>query len=273
VVISAHKWLRPALALTLGAYLAACADSRPSPIAESTTAAVRDAEREIARALLAQLTAIATPPAHPDTLLRALDVSALLALTVPPEVPLLPQSASAAPTDALSGCLLTTGSAATLSECELGDHVVDGTWSLQYPATHTELVDVFVVGPRDHGSLWIDARLRERIIDSLPDMPHVRSIDGNIEISLMWSADNREYALDASIHVDGLAIDTGFAPAAGSGPDGDFAPTHGDDRGPVCAVNGTITIRGTMSTGDHSRATVWLGPGCGDVQVVRSAGT
>jgi hypothetical protein len=273
VVISAHKWLRPGLALMLGVALAACADSRLSPLAETVAAAVRHAERENARALLAQLTAIATPPSDPDTLLRALDVSALLALMVPPEVPLLPPSGSPAATDALSGCVLTTGSAATLSECELGDHVVDGTWSLQYPATHTELVDVFVVGPRDHGSLWIDARLRERITDSLPDMPQLRSIDGNIEISLMWSADNREYALDASIHVDGLTIDTGSAPAAGSGPDADFAPEHGDMRGPGCAVGGTITIRATVSTGDHSRATVWLGPGCRDVQVVRSAGT
>ena len=274
--MSAHRWLPRGLALGLGAGLAmvlgasGCADPRPGHAPEPATAAASQAEREAARALLTQITAIATPPARADMLLRAIDVSALMALVLPPEVPFLPPGALPAAAGELTDCLLSTGSAATLSECELGDHVIDGTWSLQYPATHTELVDVFVVGPRDHGSLWIDARLTvvERAMDSLPDMPSVRGIDGDIEISLMWSADHREYALDASIHVDDLAVDPG------AGLPGEVALEHADEPGPrpLCAVGGAVTIRGSVSTGEQSRVTVWLGPGCRDVHVVRSAG-
>jgi hypothetical protein len=270
--MSEHRWRSQGLALGVGLGIvlgaAACDEPRPGPLPE--LAAVSHAEREAARALMAQITAIATPPARADTLLHAIDVSALMALMVPPEVPFLPPSASPAASGVLTDCLLSTGSAATLSECELGDHVIDGTWSLQYPAAHTELVDVFVVGPRDHGSLWIDARLTvaERVTDSPPDMPSVRGIDGDIEISLMWSADHREYALDASIHIDGLAADPGLGPA------GEFALEHAEESGPrsVCAVGGVVTIRGSVSTGERSRVTVWLGPGCRDVHVVRSAG-
>ncbi|HWN68345.1 MAG TPA: hypothetical protein VNM90_11955 [Haliangium sp.] len=278
--MSAHRWRPRGLALGLGAGLAmvlgasGCEDPRPGHAPEPATAAVSHAEREAARALLTQITAIATPPARADMLLHAIDVSALMALVVPPEVPFLSPGALLAATGELTDCLLSTGSAATLSECELGDHVIDGTWSLQYPAAHTELVDVFVVGPRDHGSLWIDARLTvaDRVMDSLPDMPSVRGIDGDIEISLMWSADHREYALDASIHVDGLAVDSSAGPGAGSA--GELALEQADEPGPrsVCALGGVVTIRGSVSTGDQSRVTVWLGPGCRDVHVVRSAG-
>jgi hypothetical protein len=286
--MSAHRWrfrrlalgarLGIALSIGLGLGASGCEDARPGPAPEPTTAAARQAEREAARALLAQITAIATPPARADMLLHAIDVGALLALVVPPDVPFVPADASLATAGSLADCLISTGSAATLSECELGDHVIDGTWSLQYPATHTELVDVFVVGPRDHGSLWIDARLTvvERAMDSLPDMPAVRGIDGDIEISLMWSADHREYALDASIHVDDLAVDPG--PGVATDLAGEVAPdvAHdpADEPGPrsLCAVGGTVTIRGSVSTGEQSRVTVWLGPGCRDVHVVRSAG-
>lgn len=243
--------------IVLGA--GACEDPRSGAAPEATS----HAERDAARALLAQLVAIASPPERADTLARAVDAGALMALVAPPGVPFSPPSAAGA--GALADCLLATGSAATLSECELGDHVIDGTWSLQYPAAHTELVDVFVVGPRDHGSLWIDARLAvtERIMDALPEMPAVRSIDGDIEISLMWAADNREYALDASIHIDGLAID----------PAGDPALEHdGELARPVCAIGGAVTIRAAMSTDEQSRVTMWFGPGCRDVHVARGAG-
>lgn len=291
--MSSHRWLprglvrRPGSGAVLGvvlgavAGLAACEDQRPAPAPEAAAASMRHADRQAARALLTQLTAIASPPARTETLMHAIDVGALVALMVPPEVPFLPPSASLAAAGELSDCLLATSNAATLTECELGTHVVDGTWSLQYPAAHTELVDVFVVGPRDHGSLWIDARLTvaERVMDSLPDMPSVRSIDGDIEISLMWTADNREYALDASIHIDELAVDGDAGPSVGHGvgspaePAGNAALEPAEDLGPasVCALGGAITIRGSVSTGDQSRVTVWLGPGCRDVHVARSA--
>jgi hypothetical protein len=212
------------------------------------------------RALLTQITAIATPPAHADTLLQAADMTSLLQLVAPPDLPFLAPSAPAGIPGELSDCLLTTGSAVTLTECELGDHVIDGTWSLQYHAAHTELVDVFVIGPDHHGSLWIDARLTvaERVMEALPDMPPVKGIDGDIEISAMWAAGARDYALDASIHIDGLAIE----PAVDGTLDTMGQPSP-------CAVAGTITVQGSLSTGEQRRATVWLGPGCRDIHVTR----
>lgn len=274
--MSAYKWLPRRLAprfvtglvsglvsgMIAGLGLGACDESRPGPATAVATAVVSDAQRAAARALLTQVTAIATPPAHADTLLQATDVTPLLQLLAASELPFLAPSAPDFPGE-LSHCLLTTGSAATLTECELGDHVIDGTWSLQVHAAHTELVDVFVIGPDHHGSLWIDARLAvaERVMEALPDTPPVKGIDGDIEISAMWAARDRDYALDASIRIDGLAIERSADAALDSF---DAAGL----RAP-CAVAGTITVHGKLSTGEQRRVTVWLGPGCGDIHIAR----
>jgi hypothetical protein len=247
----------------VGLGLGACDESRPGSATELATAVVSDAQRAAVRALLTQITAIATPPAHADTLLQAADVTPLLQLVASPDVPFPASSAPADSPGELGDCLLTTASAATLTECELGDHVIDGTWSLQYHAAHTELVDVFVIGPDHHGSLWIDARLAvaERVMEALPEMPLVTGIDGDIEISAMWAASDRDYALDASIRVEGVAIE----PAADVALD----PSDATGQRSPCAVAGTITIHGSLSTGEQLRATVWLGPGCRDIHIAR----
>lgn len=275
MVISAHTWLPRRLApgrvtgllcglvagMSLG--LGACAESRPGPATEGAAAIVSDDQRAAVRALLTQITAITTPPARAETLLQAADVTPLLQLIAPPDLPFPAPNAPADAPGALSGCLLSTGSAATLTECELGDHVIDGTWSLQYHAAHTELVDVFVVGPDQHGSLWIDARLTasERVVEALPDMPPVKGIDGEIAISAMWTASDRDYALDASIRIDGLAIE----PAADAALD----PSEVESQRAPCAVAGTISIHASLSAGEQRRATIWLGPGCGDIHIAR----
>lgn len=250
------------LGLVLGLSLGACDGSRPGPATE-IAASASDAQRVAARALLMQITAITTPPARAETLLHAADVTPLLRLVAPPGLPFPSPSAPADAPGALRDCLLSTGSAATLTECELGDHVIDGTWSVQYHAAHTELVDVFVVGPDQHGSLWIDARLTtaERVLEAHPDMPPVKSIDGEIEISAMWATGGRDYALDASIRIDGLAIE----PAS----DAVLDPAEVAAQRAPCAVAGTIAIHGSLSTGEQQRATVWLGPGCGDIHIAQ----
>lgn len=265
MVTPANNWLPIGLlvflGLGLGAGLVACEDPRQGPPAAVASQVVSDADREAAQALLGQLLAIAAPPARADTLLRAADVAALLALIAPAELALAGPAVEPMPPDILDGCMLTTGTTATLSECELGDHVIDGTWSLQYHATHAELVDVFVVGPGHHGSLWIDARLSgtELAADALPGMPPAGGIDGVVEVSLMWTAGGQEHALDASIRVEGLVVDPAGDPAAST-----LAPR------PLCAIGGVITIRGRMTSGEESQTTVWLGPGCGDVHVART---
>lgn len=247
----------------MGLGLAACDESRSGPAAEVAAAVVSDAQRAAARALLTQITAITTPPARAETLLQAADVTPLLRLLAPPDLPFPTPGAPADAHAALSDCLLSTGSAATLTECELGDHVIDGTWSHPYHAAHAELVDVFVVGPDHHGSLWIDARLTtaERVIEALPDMSPVKGIDGAIEISAMWAARDRDYALDASIQIDGLVIEPGADAAL------DPAEAAGE-RAP-CAGAGTITIQASFSTGAQRRITVWFGPACRDVHIAQ----
>jgi hypothetical protein len=249
----------------VGLGLGACDESRSGPATELATAVVSDTQRAAVRALLTQITAISTPPAHASTLLQAADVTPLLQLVAPPDLPFPAPSAPADISGELSDCLLTTGSAATLTECELGDHVIDGTWSLQYHAAHTELVDVFVIGPDHHGSLWIDARLTvaERVMEALPDMPPVKGIDGDVEISAMWAANDRDHALNASIRIDGLAIE----PAADAALDPSDVVTMGQPS--PCAVAGTITVHGSLSTGEQRRVTVWLGPGCHDIHIAR----
>ncbi len=269
--MSANKWLPPrlvpglvtGLVAGLGLGLGACDESRPGPATELATAVVSDAQRAAVRALLTQITAISTLPAQANTLLQAADVTPLLQLVAAPDLPFPAPNAPADFPGELSDCLLTTGSAATLTECELGDHVIDGTWSHQYHAAHTELVDVFVIGPDHHGSLWIDARLTvaERVIEALPDMPPVKGIDGDVEISAMWAASDRDYALDASIRIDGLAIE--------QAADAALDPSDIMAQPSPCAVAGTITVHGSLFTGEQRRVTVWLGPGCHDIHIAR----
>lgn len=266
MLTSSNNWLPIGLLTVLGLALAlvACEDPRHAPPAAVASQIVNDADREAAQALVGQLAAIAAPPSRADMLLRATDVAALLTLIAPGEIALAGPIVEPMPPDSLTGCMLTTGTTATLTECELGDHVIDGTWSFQYHATHAELVDVFVVGPGHHGSLWIDARLSgtELAADTVPGVPPAGGIDGVVEASLMWTAGGHDHALDASIRVEGLAID----------PAGDTAATSAGsfDPQPLCAIGGVVTIRGRLTAGEEHQTTVWLGPGCGDVHVARS---
>lgn len=59
----------------------------------------------------------------------------------------------------------------------------------------------------------------------------------------------------------GLAIE----PSA----DAALAPSDAMGQHVPCAVAGTITIHGSLSTDEQRRATVWLGPGCRDIHVAR----
>ncbi|WP_428264068.1 hypothetical protein [Haliangium sp.] len=254
---SAKIWLPALLAALLVA--GACDPPRSAAPVESPSRAEHDA----AHALAAQITAIATAPTSANALLDALDPAPLLTLLAPAGFP-APEPFGihgSAPTvnAALTDCLLATDSAATLSECELGEHVIDGTWSLRQNGTHTELTDVFVLGPGQHGSLWLDARLygADAALSAPASIESIHgTIDGTIELSLMWTVDGKDHTLDVSIDVEGL-----LPPPYGT-------PT-GAHTAPSCVFGGALTISDGAGQSDNRQTTLWFGPGCGDVQISR----
>ncbi|ACY15649.1 hypothetical protein [Haliangium ochraceum] len=258
-----------ALALLTTLCCSACADARSRSV--TATGELPDERQQIAASALAlHLGAVATiaeassSAAQQRALERALDLAPLLAL-VPPAADdgELPPAPAALPASArvLERCLRGTPAAATLTECELGAHVVDGTWSAQYRAAHLDLVDVFATASGRHGSLWFDARLwaSERAAEWLPLMPTLLSIDGELDIGLMWSASGREHSLDLSLHIDGLALDA-------TAPNG----RAGDPAEP-CIAAGVVTIDASTGAADRRRTTLWFGPSCGEIHMTQSA--
>jgi hypothetical protein len=192
-------------------------------------------EREAARDLVAQLGAIAAQPVDAPTLLAAANFMPALTLLVPPGTPVAMPGGDLASSDP-GGCLLATRTSATYSQCELADHVVDGTWSAQLNRVHAELVDVFVVGPGVHGSIAVEANLSGS-----------SELSGQLEAGLMWSVGDGDYVIDALLRIEGLVLD-----------------------GPRCAIAGTIAITGAFGGPvGHAPATttLWFGPGCHDVLI------
>jgi hypothetical protein len=200
-----------------------------------------DLEREAARDLVAQLTAITAQPVDAPSILQAASFMPAVTL-VAPSGTLVPVPAGdlSDPGD----CLLATSTSATYSQCEIADHVVDGTWSAQLSRVRAELVNVFVVGPGVHGAVTIEANLSAG-----------NEINGQLEAGLTWSvgADD-DYVMDATMRIEGLVIE-----------------------GERCATAGTIAITATFGAtpgtglGDAptSTATLWFGPGCQDVLIAR----
>ena len=219
-------------------------------------------ERRAAHGLIGQIMAIAEQPGDAARLLQASDFTPLLSLvTSSPSslpTPLVTRKLAALPSNALAGCLLAAGTAATLTECELGDHAIDGTWSMQHQRVHAELVDVFVVGDGGHrGSLWIDANLSAAgapLADGTAagDMATLLGaavpVEGSIEVSLMWTTAGQDHALDASLRIEGLVVE-----------------------GPACATAGTITISGRLTDAANTTTTLWFGPTCRDIHLSRHA--
>lgn len=199
-------------------------------------------ERDAARSLVGQIAAITEQPTEADNILQAADFSAWLVLAAPSTPPVIPPW-GAVPDNALADCLLATGTAATLTECELGDHIIEGTWSVHYQRTHTQLVDVFVDGAGQRGSLWIDANVS--LAATPADALSSSALDGLIEVSLMWNTGGRDRALDARIRIEGLMMES-----------------------PDCATAGTVTID---NTSDGSTTTLWFGPTCRDIHISRQA--
>lgn len=226
------------LAVSLAA-LVACDGSGQSAVEPAAAQ-----ERDAARSLVGQIAAITEQPTKADKILQAADFSAWLVLAAPSTPPVIPPWGVVSD-NALTDCLLATGTAATLTECELGDHIIEGTWSVHHQRTHTQLVDVFVDGAGQRGSLWIDANvsLAATPAGATADTLSSSTLDGLIEVSLMWNTGGRDRALDARIRIEGLTMES-----------------------PDCATAGTVTID---NTSNGSTATLWFGPTCRDIHISR----
>ncbi len=213
-------------------------------------------ESSAARALVSQLGTVATIPVAADELLLAVDTRSILALLPSPVAPDIPTigdySASFA---GLDGCVIATDTSATFNECEIADHFIEGTWSTQAQRIHSELVDVFVAGPEQHGSVSLAASLTRRNSSKSGLISGPLTISGSVELSVAWTTESTEHVLDATVRITDLSIDTS---AAGAG----------------CATAGTIVVSGRIgdaSFGDMAlgTTTLWFGPGCRDIQISR----
>jgi hypothetical protein len=236
----------PSRVLCIALLLGACTDVRTGQVASQE-------ERTAAAELVAQLSALSTHPVDGETILQASSAASLVTLLAPPGTPeptaqtssqLVIETAAESSSEStaestIDRCLIATATSVTYSECQLAEHVVDGTWSMQRRRVHARLVDVFVTEPGLHGSIAIDANLRAGT-----------EVSGTLDMGLMWTASGAEYTLDANMRVDGLVID-----------------------GSRCATSGSITLTGTLTgslgDGSSSTTTLWFGPSCQDVQISR----
>jgi hypothetical protein len=211
-------------------YCAACGDVRAGHVPTQP-------ERDAAQGLAAQLAALAAQPVDAGSLMQVMDVVPLLTLITAEGTPgSLPTALAEGELDA---CVWASDEVAIYTGCDLGGHIVEGTWSAQMRSpqqtrVHAELVDVFMDSPYAHGSVSLDTRLSAGA-----------ELSGSVNVGVLWTAGDGEMTLDAAIRVDGLVI--------------------GDSDG--CATGGTITITSRVSDGPPALTTVWFGPGCGDVHI------
>ena len=134
----------------------------------------------------------------------------------------------------LRPCMTQTSDTVVYTDCEIGEHVVEGSMSGLGPRVKADLVDVFVIDPENHGASTIKATL-----DASGD-----EITGTVEIDVMWTAGNTDNTADATVHFTGVVLDS-------SG----------------CAVSGSLNVTGHVGNQTDSARTLQLGPTCGDLRV------
>ncbi len=281
-----------ALLLTAG-YLSACGDTRSTPAAERATRALDDTELRAQAALLAQLHTTLQAPVDAAAVARLIDPSALLTLAgvTPPPAPATtalttidrqrdqrgdnprarrwaPRADASLPRFASRGCVLSSGDSITLAECAIGPHVVEGSWSRRPDGAHIELTDVFVTSHDQHGSLWLDSRLSAHLgvsphnLDLGPTAgtanDQLVAVDGALEVSVTWSVAGRDHSVDVSVAIEQLM----FAYAA---------PAPPLAEAPRCVYGGRVSIDSAQLTAPDTHTTLWFGPSCGEVSLVRTS--
>ncbi|MEM9494223.1 MAG: hypothetical protein AAGC55_34070 [Myxococcota bacterium] len=216
-------------------------------------------EGEAARALSAQLVTVVMQPERSDHLLIAADAEPILTLLIPPGTPMVLPDAlpsegmgrTAGSTNSLGDCMITGQQSATYADCDVAGHIIDGTWSEHLSnaqsSIHAEMSDVLVAGSDGYWSVALDASLQRRTepASGAESLRTDLAIAGDLDVGVTWSAEGRDYFLDAAVRVDGLTIV--------------------DD----CAVAGTVTLTGKLGDAPVGPTTIWFGPSCGEVQISR----
>lgn len=211
--------------------LAACAEDDRSS-SEPTTA-----ERAAATTLIKQVRAIDGLPAQPaDTpqLLSASTFAPVVSMLAP--VGLSVTLPGRDHVGDLRPCITQTSDTVVYTDCEIAEHVIEGSVSGVDRRLKAELVDVFVLDPENHGAVTIKATLNNSD----------NSIDGKLEVDVMWTAAGADNTVDATVRADRVVLDN-------SG----------------CAVGGSLTISGHIGDSGSSTRTLSFGPGCGDVRIQR----
>jgi hypothetical protein len=218
-------------ALAMAAALVACSDE---PVGQVPTAAERDAARALVDQI-GELSALPDAPRDSERLLTAASFGPVTALLAPAGTRVVVPSRDGE--DNLERCTTTTARTASFAECSIAEHVVDGTVSRQGYQVTAELDDVFLLDPGLHGAASVDARLATG----------PGPLAGVVDVDAQWTVDGQETTLDATVHLDQVAL---------------------DDSG--CPVGGAMDVAGELiGPGIRARRTIRFGPACGDLVVSR----
>jgi len=201
-------------------------------------------ERAVATSLISQARAIDTltsEPADAPRLLTASAFSSVVSMLAPDGMSIaLPGRDHVRD---LRPCITQTSETVVYTDCEIGEHIVEGSLSGLAQRLKVELVDVFVIGPENHGAATIKASINA---DTTNNSDEQTQLDGTLELDVMWTASGTDNTMDASVRFADVALDS-------SG----------------CAVAGSISITGHVGDAPSTSRTLNFGPSCGDVRVAR----
>ena len=254
------------LVLALAALVSACTEVRSGQLPG-------DSERSASRALVEQITSLASQPASAERLLQATSIQPVFTLLSPPVAPSAGSKTRLHHDGDLDDCTIASRNATTFTDCALAGHMIDGIWSSQRPASvrqrvYTELGDIFALGPGHYGSLALTASVSRRPLQRPAQSSSRRwsatagpavTLTGSVELGITWTADGTDYFLDATLRAENLTI-----------------PSHANYEH-QCALGGTITITGRFSDSSSSKpgdtalgpVTLSFGPTCQDLQLTR----
>ncbi len=211
--------------------LAACAEDERS--GHEPTAKERSAANDLIRQVSA-IDALQIQPADAPRLLTATTFTPVLSMLAPDGLSVVLPGRDHVRD--LRPCITQTSDTVVYTDCEIAEHIVEGSVSGLERWFKAELIDVFVVSPENHGATTIKATFNT----------NGDSIDGTLELDVMWSAAGGDNTLDATVGIDNVILD-GFD----------------------CAVGGSITMSGQVGDQPKQTRTLSFGPNCGDILVAR----
>ncbi len=194
------------------------------------------ADRNTADILVDQIRSLQSLAAHPDDTAELLEATNGL-----PATSILASHNFQTQLD-LPDCLVTTAESATFTDCQLGNHNLDGSLSFPPGRLSANLVHI-IAEPHENGVSTVQATLEGRTPHRLR-IPHgLRTLNGTLEVSVIWSSKQGDESYDTLARIEELTLDS-------SG----------------CPTGGVISVISTSSAADATQ-TFWFGPSCGDLLV------